>query len=252
MRAPLTWDHIKRFRDLWPRTLVLKGVMHPDDATRAANMGCDGIVVSNHGGRQLDGALSTVKALPPIADAVGIDVEIFADSGVRSGLDVVRMLALGAKGVLLGRAAAYALAAAGGVRQPVSKVALQLTRGAKFQSMPLEAVIRDPRQNIALKPGDVVTALFQPLSFTALGATGRQDEVPFEAQGISLAQALGRIGGLIDSRSDVRGIFIFRFEPRDNLDWPRQPVATTPDGNVPVVYQLDLSDPRSFFAMLLI
>ncbi|MFO1337530.1 MAG: polysaccharide biosynthesis/export family protein [Burkholderiaceae bacterium] len=142
-----------------------------------------------------------------------------------------------------------ALAAAGGVRQPVSKVALQLTRGAKFQSMPLEAVIRDPRQNIALKPGDVVTALFQPLSFTALGATGRQDEVPFEAQGISLAQALGRIGGLIDSRSDVRGIFIFRFEPRDNLDWPRQPVATTPDGNVPVVYQLDLSDPRSFFAM---
>lgn len=142
-----------------------------------------------------------------------------------------------------------ALAAAGGVKQPSSKVSLQLTRGSKFQSMPLDAVIRDPKQNIALQPGDVVTALFQPLNFTSLGATGRQDEVPFEAQGISLAQAMGRMGGLLDSRSDPRGVFIFRFEPQDTLAWPRQPVATTPDGMVPVVYRLDLSDPRSFFAM---
>ena len=142
-----------------------------------------------------------------------------------------------------------ALAAAGGVRQPVSKVSLQLTRGTQYQTLPLDVVIRDPRQNIALRPGDVVTALFQPLSFTALGATGRQDEVPFEAQGISLAQALGRIGGLTDSRSDPKGVFIFRFEAGGTLDWPRQPVATTPEGLVPVVYRLDLSDPRSFFAM---
>jgi polysaccharide biosynthesis/export protein len=142
-----------------------------------------------------------------------------------------------------------ALAAAGGVRQPVSKMSLQVTRGSQYQSLPLDLVIRDPRQNIALHPGDVITALFQPLSFTALGATGKQDEVPFEAQGISLAQAMGRIGGLTDSRSDPRGVFIFRFEPRALLDWPRQPVATTPDGLVPVVYRLDLSDPRSFFAM---
>jgi len=142
-----------------------------------------------------------------------------------------------------------ALAASGGVRQPVGKVSLQLTRGARFQAMPLETVIRDPRQNIPLQPGDVVTALYQPLSFTALGATGRQDEVPFEAQGISLAQAVGRMGGLLDNRSDPRGVFIFRFEPKGTMDWPRQPVAETADGKVPVVYRLDLSDPRSFFAM---
>lgn len=142
-----------------------------------------------------------------------------------------------------------ALAAAGGVRQPVSKVSLQVTRGTQFHTLPLDVIIRDPQQNIALHPGDVVTALFQPLSFTSLGATGRQDEVPFEAQGISLAQAVGRIGGLSDNRSDPRGVFIFRFEPRTALEWPRQPVATTPDGMVPVVYRLDMSDPRSFFAM---
>ena len=142
-----------------------------------------------------------------------------------------------------------ALAAAGGVRQPVSKMSLQLTRGTRYETMPLEAVIRDPGQNIPLQPGDVVTALFQPLSFTALGATGRQDEVPFEAQGISLAQAMGRIGGVLDNRSDPRGVFIFRFEQKSTLDWPQQPVAVTPDGRVPVVYRLDLSDPRSFFAM---
>ncbi|HEX5686739.1 MAG TPA: polysaccharide biosynthesis/export family protein [Ideonella sp.] len=142
-----------------------------------------------------------------------------------------------------------ALAAAGGVKQPISKVSLQLTRGTRFQTMPLEAIIRDPRQNIPMQPGDVLTALYQPLSFTALGATGRQDEVAFEAQGISLAQAMGRIGGLLDSRSDPRGVFIFRFEPKAALEWPQQPAATTPEGMVPVVYRLDLSDPRSFFAM---
>lgn len=142
-----------------------------------------------------------------------------------------------------------ALAAAGGVKQPVSKVSVQLTRGDQFHTLPLDQVIRDPRQNVTLKPGDVVTALFQPLSLTALGATGRQDEVAFESQGISLAQALGRIGGLVDNRSDPRGVFIFRFEPAGALAWPRQPAAMTADGLVPVVYRLDLSDPRSFFAM---
>jgi polysaccharide export outer membrane protein len=142
-----------------------------------------------------------------------------------------------------------ALAAAGGVKQPVGKVSLQLTRGDRLQTMPLETIIRDPRQNIPLQPGDVLTALYQPLSFTALGATGRQDEVPFESQGISLAQAMGRMGGLLDNRADPHGVFIFRFEPKAALDWPQQPIATTPDGMVPVVYRLNLSDPRSFFAM---
>lgn len=109
----ISWSDLEWIREFWKGPLIIKGILDAEDARDAVRFGANGIVVSNHGGRQLDGALSTVKALPPIADAVGIDVEIFADSGVRSGLDVVRMLALGAKGVLLGRAAAYALAAAG-------------------------------------------------------------------------------------------------------------------------------------------
>lgn len=142
-----------------------------------------------------------------------------------------------------------ALAAAGGVRQPVSKMTLQVTRGADYYAMPLDAVIRDPRQNVPLRAGDVVTALFQPLSFTALGATGKNEEVNFEAQGITLAQALARSGGLVDARSDAQGVFIFRLEPQAALDWPRQPVSATPEGMVPVVYRVDLKNPSSFFVM---
>ena len=142
-----------------------------------------------------------------------------------------------------------ALAAAGGVRQPVSKMTLQITRGSSFHALPLDVVIRDPRQNVPLLAGDVVTALFQPLSFTAMGATGKNEEINFEAQGISLAQALARAGGLIDSRSSPQGLFIFRLESEQALAWPRKPVMTTPEGLVPVVYRIDLNDPRSFFAM---
>ncbi|MCB1964854.1 MAG: polysaccharide export protein, partial [Candidatus Accumulibacter sp.] len=138
-----------------------------------------------------------------------------------------------------------ALAAAGGVREPVNKVTLQLTRGNQVHSLPLETIIRDPRQNIVLRPGDVVTALFQPLSFTVLGATGKNEEVNFEAQGISLAQALARAGGLQDSRADARGVFIFRFEEANAVDWPNPPV-TTPEGKVPVIYEVNLKDPATF------
>jgi polysaccharide biosynthesis/export protein len=142
-----------------------------------------------------------------------------------------------------------AVAAAGGVRQPVNKTTLQVTRGDRLQALPLDSIIRDPKQNVPLQPGDVVTALFQPLSFIALGATGKNEEIAFEAQGISLAQALGRAGGLVDTRSNPQGVFIFRFERQDALDWPRKPVAATVDGQVPVVYQIDLRDPNSFFLM---
>jgi len=142
-----------------------------------------------------------------------------------------------------------ALAAASGVRQPVNKMTIQVTRGEKVYSLPLSTIIEDPKQNIFLQPGDVVTALYQPFSFTTLGATGKNDEINFETQGISLAQALARSGGMVDQRSNPRGVFLFRFEPKAALDWPRQPVMTTPEGMVPVVYRIDLSDPRSFFVM---
>lgn len=142
-----------------------------------------------------------------------------------------------------------ALAAAGGVRQPINKMMLQVTRGDAWHTMPLDQVIRDPRQNVPLRAGDVVTALYQPYSFTALGATGRNEEVGFEAQGINLAQALARAGGLIDTRSSPQGVFVFRFEPAGTLDWPRQPAVATPDGRVAVIYRVDLLDPRSYFVM---
>ena len=107
------WRDLEWIREYWKGSMVLKGILDPEDAREAVRFGADGIVVSNHGGRQLDGVLSSARALPAIADAVQGDLTILADSGVRSGLDVVRMLALGADGVLLGRPFVYALAAAG-------------------------------------------------------------------------------------------------------------------------------------------
>ncbi|MNU43994.1 L-lactate dehydrogenase [cytochrome] [compost metagenome] len=109
----VTWDDLAWVRERWKGPLIIKGVLDADDAKRVADLGADGLVVSNHGGRQLDGVLSSTRALPPIADAVEGRLRVLADGGVRSGLDVARMLALGADGVLIGRAWAYALAARG-------------------------------------------------------------------------------------------------------------------------------------------
>lgn len=109
----ISWSDLEWIRDFWKGPMIIKGILDPQDARDAVSFGANGIVVSNHGGRQLDGVLSTAKALPPIVQAVGNDLTVLVDSGIRSGLDVVRMLALGAKGVLLGRSMAYALAADG-------------------------------------------------------------------------------------------------------------------------------------------
>ncbi|EHL31751.1 hypothetical protein LDG_6203 [Legionella drancourtii LLAP12] len=109
----ISWSDLEWIRDFWKGPMIIKGILDPEDAKDAVTFGADGIVVSNHGGRQLDGVLSTAKALPIIADAVGNKITLLVDSGIRSGLDVVRMLALGAKAVLLGRPTAYAVAAKG-------------------------------------------------------------------------------------------------------------------------------------------
>ena len=129
------WRDLGWIREFWQGPLIIKGILDVDDARAAQSLGVEGIVVSNHGGRQLDGVPSTAKALPAIADAVGDRLTVLADSGIRSGLDVVRMLALGAKGVLLGRSYIYALAARGeaGVKQVLDifenemRVAMALT-----------------------------------------------------------------------------------------------------------------------------
>ncbi len=109
----VTWKDLEWVRAQWRGPLIVKGILDADDARAAAQAGADGIVVSNHGGRQLDGTPSTARALPPIVDAVGERLTVLADGGVRSGLDALRLLALGARGVLLGRAWAYALGARG-------------------------------------------------------------------------------------------------------------------------------------------
>lgn len=107
------WRDLEWIRDAWKGPMIIKGILDPDDARDAVRFGADGLIVSNHGGRQLDGVRSSARALPAIADAVRGDLTLLADSGIRSGLDVVRMLALGADAVLIGRAFVYALAAAG-------------------------------------------------------------------------------------------------------------------------------------------
>jgi L-lactate dehydrogenase (cytochrome) len=110
----ITWSDLDWIREEWNGPIVVKGVLDPEDARAAARVGVQGVVVSNHGGRQLDGVRSSIRALPAIVDAVGANLEIFLDSGVRSGLDVLKALALGAKACFVGRAWAYALGAGGG------------------------------------------------------------------------------------------------------------------------------------------
>lgn len=140
-----------------------------------------------------------------------------------------------------------AIAQAGGVKQPVEKTTVQISRNATVKTMALEKIIQDPKQNIRLSPGDVITTFFQPYSFTALGATGKNDEINFVAQGISLTQAMARVGGLQDQRADVKGVFVFRFEEPDALKLGQAPKAADQEGKIPVVYRLDMSDPSAFF-----
>ncbi|MEB8388599.1 alpha-hydroxy acid oxidase [Rhodobacteraceae bacterium KMM 6894] len=109
----LDWDRIRQFRKMWDGPMIIKGIIDPRDAVQALNVGADAIIVSNHGGRQLDGALSAIRALPAIMDAVGDKIEVHLDSGIRSGQDVLKALALGAKGTYIGRAYIYGLGAMG-------------------------------------------------------------------------------------------------------------------------------------------
>lgn len=142
-----------------------------------------------------------------------------------------------------------AIAQAGGTKQPVERMTLQLTRGTTTATMPLQAVVRDARQNVILRRDDIVTAIYQPNTFVVLGAAGRNEEVRFEATGLTLSQALGRLGGLQDMRADPRGVFLFRYETSERVEGLVTDTATpAADGRVPTVFQIDLKQPQTFFA----
>jgi (S)-mandelate dehydrogenase len=134
MDAGLDWEYIKRLRELWPGKLLLKGVERPDDAERAAAVGCDGVVVSNHGGRQLDGASSTLQALPDVARAVGSRITVLLDGGVRRGVDMLKARALGAQAVLTGRATLFGAMAGG---EPGAQRALEILSSELVRAMQL-------------------------------------------------------------------------------------------------------------------
>ncbi len=140
-----------------------------------------------------------------------------------------------------------ALALAGGVVRPVEKTSIQLSRDGRVMTVPLQSVLRNPANNIALRAGDVVTALYQPESFTVLGATGRNAEVDFEASGITLAQALARAGGVDGNTANPAGVFVFRFEAPDALRWDTAHPQLV-DGKVPTIFQFNLRDPSTLFA----
>ena len=134
MDAALDWEAIKRIRELWPRKLLLKGVERPEDAERAAAIGCDGVVVSNHGGRQLDGASPTLEALPGVARAVGSKITVLLDGGVRRGVDILKARALGAQCVLTGRATLFGVQAGGeaGAKRALEILASELQRSMQL------------------------------------------------------------------------------------------------------------------------
>ncbi len=155
----VSWRDLDFLRSEWTRPLLIKGILDREDAKTAAGIGADGIIVSNHGGRQLDGVPSTARALPPIAEAVGEKLTVLADGGVRSGLDVLRMLALGAKAVLLGRAWACALAAGGeaGVAHMLQlveaemRVAMALTGVTSIGAITQDLLVQE---EFSRKPGE--------------------------------------------------------------------------------------------------
>ncbi|MGC5748552.1 FMN-dependent L-lactate dehydrogenase LldD [Gluconobacter sp. NFX36] len=146
----ISWKDLEWIRDYWDGPMVIKGILDPEDAKDAVRFGADGIVVSNHGGRQLDGVLSSARALPPIAEAVRGELKILADSGVRSGLDIARMVAMGADAVLLGRAFVYALAADGqkgvenllDIMEKELRVAMTLTGASTISDLTSESLTR--------------------------------------------------------------------------------------------------------------
>ena len=140
------------------------------------------------------------------------------------------------------------IAASGGLRAPINETYVELTRGQDFARIPLIRVTNDPRENIYLKANDVLALVRAPQKFLAYGATGNNAEIPFDADGISLADALAKAGGLLDYRSDPGGVFVFRYEPGTFVQTINPgSILASAEATVPVIYHLDLRNPEGFF-----
>jgi polysaccharide export outer membrane protein len=188
--------------------------------------------------RSLQGRAHLPQAMVRIAHNATADVTVLGD--VKSP----QRVPLTPKGERL----LDAIAEAGGTSQPLDRMTIEITRGGTVQRMAARDIVRNARENIILKSDDVVTALYQPYSFTVIGATGKNDEVHFEGVGLTLAQALGRVGGLQDMRADPRGVFLFRWEKPELLGPRARGLQPNPDGLVPIIYQADLKQPETYFA----
>lgn len=187
---------------------------------------------------RLSGKAHEPQAIVQIVQNSSADVTLVGDVGSNSRVPLTPR----------GERLLDVLAAGGGVKTPADKTMIQITRGSTVAAMPLSAIIRDPAQNIHLRPNDVITAISQSYSFTTLGETGTSAEVPFESTGITLAQALGRAGGLKSDSADVHGVFIFRLEnPAAVPPAIASTARRTVDGRIPVIYVVDLRDPASLF-----
>ncbi len=142
------------------------------------------------------------------------------------------------------------ISAVGGINAPVNKTIIKLNRKGKSIEIPFELLLKDPQLNLNLSPGDTITVVYKSQSASFLGATGKNEELEFEAMGITLAQALARVGGLRDDIAHAKGVFVFRLEKPENLAaLGVQPRAITQDGRVPTVYNFDLSKGESFFLL---
>ncbi|GAB1658250.1 polysaccharide biosynthesis/export family protein [Mannheimia haemolytica] len=195
---------------------------------------------------QIVGALSRKanqpQALVRIANNLSSDVTV-----IRQGNSIRMPLSANNERIL------DAVAAVGGTSENIEDVTVRLTRGNKVRSMAFETLIADPSQNITLRSGDVVALMNTPYSFTGLGAVGNNQQMRFSSKGITLAEAIGKMGGLIDERSDPRGVFVFRHIPFTQLDydnqaqWREKGYAEGMD--VPTVYQVNLLKPQSMFLL---
>lgn len=188
--------------------------------------------------RRLQGRAHLPQVMVRIANNATKDVTVLGD------VKAPQRVALTPKGERL----LDLIAQAGGTNEPLDRMTIEINRGGLVQRMAARDILRDPRQNIILRSDDVVTVIYQPYSFTVMGATGKNDEVRFEGVGLTLAQALGRIGGLKDMRADPRGVFLFRWEKPQLLGSLAQGAQRNANGLVPVIYQADLKRPETYFA----